>query len=179
MLPSGANHIWILLGLAVLSVSSALPNLQLPASPPNVTIYDLGATNVTYIGERPTTYGVPGTGVPGVPRVTLSLHWHLAKFEQHETMIMLLRTLNRIVDATIKMSAGDEPILNGATVFRSPSLRLRAQDTVLLGGFTYGVLAASVRGLGELMDKWDAAGVDVAVYANGRMVGLMDLDFMI
>ncbi|KAL8782191.1 MAG: hypothetical protein Q9213_005627 [Squamulea squamosa] len=69
------------------------------------------------------------------------------------------------------MTAGDEPILNGVAVFRSSSLRLRAQDTVLLGGFTYSVLAASVRGLGELVDKWDAAGVDVTVYANGRKVG--------
>ncbi|KAI4248584.1 MAG: hypothetical protein L6R42_009249, partial [Xanthoria sp. 1 TBL-2021] len=83
-------------------------------------------------------------------------------------MILLLRALNRIVDQTIRMTAGDEPILNGGAVFRSPSLRLRAEDAVLLGGFTYGVLAASVRGLGELMDKWDATGVDVTVYANGR-----------
>ena len=122
---------------------------------------------------------MPGTGVPGVPRVTLSLQWHLAKFEQHETMVLLLRTLNRIANHAIRMTSGDEPIANGAAEFRSPSLRLKAQDTVLLGGFTYSVLAASVRGLGELVDKWDAAGVDVTVYANGRKVGFMDLDFML
>lgn len=94
-------------------------------------------------------------------------------------MILLLRSLNRIVDQTIRMTAGDEPILNGGAVFRSPSLRLRAEDVVLLGGFTYGVLAAAIRGLGELMDKWDATGVDVVVYANGQRVGFMDLDFVI
>lgn len=136
-------------------------------------------SDITYSAERPTSYSVPGTGTPSIPRVILALDWHLAKFEQHETMILLLRSLNRIVDQTIRMTAGDEPILNGGAVFRSPSLRLRAQDAVLLGGFTYGVLAASVRGLGELIDRWDATGVDVTVYANGRKVGFMDLDFVI
>lgn len=140
---------------------------------------DIHLSEIRYSTERPTSYSVPGTGTAGTPRVILTLDWHLAKFEQHETMIMLLRSLNRIVDQTIRMTAGDEPILGGAVVFRSPSLILRAQDTVLLGGFTYGVLAASVRGLGELLDRWDARGVDVTVYANGKVVGYMDLDFVI
>ncbi|KAL8805568.1 MAG: hypothetical protein Q9200_005366, partial [Gallowayella weberi] len=108
-----------------------------------MTTYDLGPLNLSFVKDRPTVYGVPGTGIPGVPRVTLSLDWHLAKFEQHESMIMLLRTLNKIVDRTIKMTAGDEPLLNGVAEFRSTGLKLKAQDTVLLGGFTYGVLAAS------------------------------------
>ena len=94
-------------------------------------------------------------------------------------MILILRSLNRIVDQTIRMTAGDEPIVNGAAVFRSATLRLRAKDDALFGGLTYSVLAASVRGLGELMDKWDATGVDVGVYVNGRRVGSLDLDFMI
>lgn len=109
--------------------------------------------------------------------MTLSLDWHLTKFEQHETMIMLLRTLNKIVDRTIQMTAGDESILNGRAEFRSPSLTLKVHDTVMLGGFTYGVLAAAVRGLGEVMDRWNAAGVDVRVYSNGRPVGFLELDF--
>ena len=90
---------------------------------------------------------------------------------------MMLRALNRIVDTTIQMSKGDEPILNGAIEFRSPALRLRAQDTVLLGGFTYGILAAAIRGLGELVDKWGGYGVDVRVYHGSRPVGVMQLDF--
>ncbi|KAL8841004.1 MAG: hypothetical protein Q9176_003576 [Flavoplaca citrina] len=165
--------------LVVFCTSSALPDLQLPRIPSNATVYDLRTPDITSPNERPTSYSVPGTGNPSTPRVILALDWHLTKFEQHETMILLLRSLNRIVDQTIRMTAGDEPILNGGAVFRSPSLRLRAEDTVLLGGFTYGVLAAAIRGLGELMDKWDATGVDVVVYANGKRVGFMDLDFMI
>lgn len=91
---------------------------------------------------------------------------------------MMLRALNQIVDTTIKMTAGDEPISNGAVEFRSTGLRLRAHDTVLLGGFTYSALAAAVRGLGELMDKWGGNGVDVNVYLAGKRVGVMDLDFV-
>ncbi|KAL9630671.1 MAG: hypothetical protein Q9204_004596 [Flavoplaca sp. TL-2023a] len=165
--------------LIVFCTSSALPDLQLPRIPSNATVYDLRTPDITLPNERPTSYSVPGTGTPSTPRVILALDWHLAKFEQHETMILLLRSLNRIVDQTIRMTAGDEPILNGGAVFRSPSLRLRAEDAVLLGGFTYGVLAAAIRGLGELLDKWDATGVDVVVYANGKRVGFMDLDFVI
>ncbi|KAL8678740.1 MAG: hypothetical protein Q9186_004931 [Xanthomendoza sp. 1 TL-2023] len=179
MLLSTPIHIWTFLQLVGLCFSSALPDLRLPAIPRNVTVYELGPLNSSSLGDRPTVYGVPGTGIPGVPRVTLSLDWHLAKLEQHETMVMLLRTLNRIVDQTIKMTAGDEPLLNGVAEFRSSGLRLKAQDSVLLGGFTYGVLAASVRGLGELLDKWGAGGVDVRVYANGRHVGYLDFDFLL
>ena len=153
---------------AILTSTSGMTNLS-------NTAYSEPLSN----SERPTSYLVPITGTQGIPRVVLSLDWHLAKFEQHETMILLLRSLNKIVDQTIRMTAGDEPILNGAAVFQSPSLILRAQDAVMLGGFTYSVLAAAVRGLAELMDKWDACGVDVIVYANAKRVGFMDLDFVI
>ncbi|KAL8964260.1 MAG: hypothetical protein Q9183_004576, partial [Haloplaca sp. 2 TL-2023] len=131
----------------------------------------------TTLTERPTTYTVPGSGSRSRGRVTLSLDWHLTILETHETSIMMLRALNRIVDTTIQMSKGDEPILNGAIEFRSPALRLRAQDTVLLGGFTYGILAAAIRGLGELVDKWGGYGVDVRVFQGGKPVGVMQLDF--
>ncbi|KAL8774906.1 MAG: hypothetical protein Q9194_003910 [Teloschistes cf. exilis] len=93
-------------------------------------------------------------------------------------MIMILRSLNQIVDIAVRMSKGDEPLLNGAIEFHSEALKIVARDTVLLGGFTYGALAAAVRGLGELMDKWDATGIDVIVLVGGKKVGLMELDFM-
>ncbi|KAL9588977.1 MAG: hypothetical protein Q9203_002227 [Teloschistes exilis] len=93
-------------------------------------------------------------------------------------MIMILRSLNQIVDIAVRMSKGDEPLLNGAIEFHSEALKIVARDTVLLGGFTYGALAAAVRGLGELMDKWDATGIDVVVLVGGKKVGLMELDFM-
>ncbi|KAL8721668.1 MAG: hypothetical protein Q9181_007662 [Wetmoreana brouardii] len=112
-------------------------------------------------------------------RVTLAIDWHLARLEQHETNIMILRSLNRIVDTAIQMSKGDEPILNGAVEFRSVGLRLTAHDSVLLGGFTYGALAAAIRGLGELIDKWGATGVDTTVYVAGKRVGTMGLDFVL
>lgn len=121
---------------------------------------------------------MPGTGIH-IPRVNLVLDWHLVRLEQHETTILILRSLNQIVDIAIRMSKGDEPLLNGAIEFHSEGLRMRAQDTVLLGGFTYGALAAAVRGLGELMDKWEATGVDIVVLVGGKKVGVMDLDFIL
>lgn len=77
------------------------------------------------------------------------------------------------------MSKGDEPLLNGAVVFRTPSLKITAKDKVLLGGFTYGVLATAIRGLGELMNDWGANGVDIDVYVAAKLVGTMDFDFHI
>ncbi|KAL8760500.1 MAG: hypothetical protein Q9184_003320 [Pyrenodesmia sp. 2 TL-2023] len=116
---------------------------------------------------------------PGVPRVTLFLDWHLAKFEQRETNLLILRSLERLVQTTVRMTKGDEPILNGQISFRSPSLRITAKDAVLLGGFTYGVLATAIRGLGELMNDWGANGVDVEVYLGPKKVGWLNLDFVI
>ncbi|KAL8894744.1 MAG: hypothetical protein Q9207_008424, partial [Kuettlingeria erythrocarpa] len=129
--------------------------------------------------DRPTRYGVPAIAGPGGPRVTLFLDWHLTKFEQRETDLLILRTLDRLVQTTVRMTKGDEPILNGQVTFRSPSLRITAKDVVLLGGFTYGILATAIRGLGELLNYWGANGVDVEVYLGAKKVGTLDLDFVI
>ncbi len=56
---------------------------------------------------------------------------------------------------------------------------MTAKDLVLLGGFTYGVLATAIRGLGELLNYWGANGVDVEVYLGAKRVGTMELDFVI
>ncbi|KAL8687828.1 MAG: hypothetical protein Q9218_006108 [Villophora microphyllina] len=168
-------RIWAIFHLLVLCISSALPDLQLPALTSNATVIDLGDFGFPS-NDRPTTYSVPGTGRQ-TPKVTLVLDWHLTKLEQHETTIMIIRSLDQIVGIAIRMSKGDEPILNGSIEFHSAGLKIRAQDVVLLGGFTYGALSAAIRGLGELMDKWGANGVDVTVLVGGKKVGLMDLDF--
>lgn len=123
---------------------------------------------------------MPGTGGRGEPpRVTLIVEWHLTKFQQREADFLILRSLDRLVQTTIRMSAGDEPILNGKAAFRSASLKIVARDTVLLGGFTYGVLATALRGLGELLSDWGATGMDADVYVEGKRVGTMGLDFVI
>ena len=126
--------------------------------------------------DRPVRYNVPGSS----SRVVLILDWHLTKFQQRETDFLMLRALDRLVQTAIGMSKGDEPILNGRVIFRSPSLKLVAQDHVLLGGFTYGVLATAIRGLGELVYTYGANGVDVDVYAGGnKMVGTLEFDFIL
>ncbi|KAL9023520.1 MAG: hypothetical protein Q9196_007151, partial [Gyalolechia fulgens] len=132
-----------------------------------------GHSNISIAAkERPTRYGIPGIGPRG-NRVTLFLEWHLTKFEQRETDLLLLRALDGLVQTALMLTKGDEPIVNGRVVFRSSSIILAAQDTVLLGGFTYGVLATAIRGLGELMHDFGATGVDADVYVGARMVGRM------
>ncbi|KAL8824433.1 MAG: hypothetical protein Q9170_008157 [Blastenia crenularia] len=168
-------------GLYGLYFGSALPDLPLPSLPDNATNgtpleFDLGPLNATRsTNERPVRYSVPGAG----NRVTLYLDWHLTRFEQRETDLMILRALDRLVQTAISMSKGDEPLLNGRVVFRSPSLKLTARDKILLGGFTYSTLATAIRGLGEIMYDWGATGVDVDVYVIGKMVGSMEFDFII
>ncbi|KAL8926556.1 MAG: hypothetical protein Q9208_002883 [Pyrenodesmia sp. 3 TL-2023] len=167
------------------SYGSTLPDIQLPSSPDSPTrgpptVFDLGSLNTTAVSnDRPTRYGVPATGGPGGPRVTLFLDWHLTKFEQRETNLLILRSLDRLVQTTVRMTKGDEPILNGQITFRSPSLKITAKDIVLLGGFTYGVLATAIRGLGELLNDWGANGVDIDVFVGAKKVGTVALDFVI
>lgn len=91
----------------------------------------------------------------------------------------MLRALEKLVQTTIGMTKGDEPLLNGHVVFRSASLKLTALDTVLLGGFTYTILATAIRGLGELMHDFGATGVDLDVYVGGKRVGSMEFDFLL
>ncbi|KAI4169704.1 MAG: hypothetical protein LQ343_005526 [Gyalolechia ehrenbergii] len=119
----------------------------------------------TPANDRPTRYDIPTIG-PRANRVTLFLAWHLTKFQQRETDLLLLRALDRLVQTALTLTKGDEPIANGRVVFRSSSLVLAAQDKVLLGGFTYGVLATAIRGLGELMNDFGATGVDADVYVE-------------
>ncbi|KAL8713276.1 MAG: hypothetical protein Q9225_006796 [Loekoesia sp. 1 TL-2023] len=177
-------HIWVFFGLSRLCLSSALPDIPLPPLPVNATNgefveFDLGpVASPSPTNDRPTRYGVPGTG-PGGSRVTLILDWHLTKFQQRETDFMMLRALEKLVQTTIKMTKGDGPLLNGHVVFRSSSLKLTALDSVLLGGFTYNVLATAIRGLGELMIDFGANGVDVDVYVGGKKVGSMEFDFLL
>ncbi|KAL9008880.1 MAG: hypothetical protein Q9173_006039 [Seirophora scorigena] len=163
--------------LLLLSHCSALPELQLPSSPGPTLALDLGnRTSFATSNDRPTRFDVTPLGGP---RVTLFLHWHLTKFEQRETDFLILRTLDRLVQTTARMTTGDEPISDGRVTFRSPSLRLTAIDTVRQRGFTYSSLSTAIRGLGELLYDWGANGVDIDVYVGARKVGEMDLDFLI
>lgn len=173
--------------LAVFCYASALPaDLQLPSLPVNLTdrpltVFDLGLSNITAppaANDRPTRYRIPVIGDKDY-RITLYLNWHLTRFQQRETDLLMLRTLDRLVQTALTMTKGDEPILDGRIVFRSAGLALRAQDKVLLGGLSYGVLATAVRGLGELLHDYGANGVGVDVYASGKLVGNMDLDVVI
>ncbi|KAI4130914.1 MAG: hypothetical protein LQ341_006416 [Variospora aurantia] len=160
-----------------LSTGSALPDLQLPSTRGPPLVFDLtNRTSISATNDRPVRFTVPTTG--GL-QITLSLDWHLTKFEQRETNFLILRALDRLVQTTIRMSKGDEPILNGQVIFRSPSLKLTAKDSVLLGGFTYSMLSTAIRGLGELLQDWGANGVDINIYAGAKKVGEMDLDFLI
>lgn len=90
----------------------------------------------------------------------------------------MLSCLDRIVQTTVTTARGNEPIPGGRIAFRSASLTLEAKDK-LLGGFTYGLLATAIRGLGELMYDYGENGVYADVYASGRLVGSMDLDIVI
>lgn len=103
----------------------------------------------------------------------------MTKFQQRETNFLILRALDRLVQTSIRMRAGDGPILDGIAVFRSVSLKITARDQVLRGGFTYSVLATALRGLGELMNDWGATGVDANVYVAGKRVGTIDFDFLL
>ncbi|KAI4124004.1 MAG: hypothetical protein LQ338_005028 [Usnochroma carphineum] len=151
-----------------------LPDLLFP-KPQRPLVFNVTAPDY----ERPTTYGIPGTGTSGSPRITLTLDWHLTKFQQRETNFLILRALDRLVQTSIRMRAGDGPILDGIAVFRSVSLKITARDQVLRGGFTYSVLATALRGLGELMNDWGATGVDANVYVAGKRVGTIDFDFLL
>lgn len=126
--------------------------------------------------DRPTRFDVTSLGGS---RVTLFLDWHLTKFEPRETNFLILRTLDRLVQTTARMTRGDEPISDGRITFRSPSLRLTAEDSVHRRGFTYSSLSTAVRGLGELLYDWGANGVNVDVYVGARKIGEMDLDFLL
>ncbi|KAL8646581.1 MAG: hypothetical protein Q9210_006053 [Variospora velana] len=160
-----------------LSNGSALPDLQQPSTRGPPLILDLGnRSSIAATNERPVRFTVPTTGGA---RVTLYLDWHLTKFEQRETNCIILCALDRLVQTTIRMTKGDEPILNGQVIFRSPSLKLTAKDSVLLGGFTYSTLSTAIRGLGELLQDWGANGVDADIYVGAKKVGTMDLDFLI
>ena len=86
--------------------------------------------------------------------------------------------MNTIVEILISKPAGDAALDRDRITFRSPGCHVQVvKENPRESTLTLGIVAAAVRGIGEVMGVWGATPAEVLVVVGGQRIARVYIDF--